>query len=345
MNATPVVPCERENRDRAGVETVVDEATEEDDQDGLEPPDWLVPILFALGAGKLCILGLILRNTEEANHGDWNDKAVDYRYLAERLRTMYYLPRFGSFQPPSAAEHHYVARTVRQSAVDWLFDAIVRSISPAELPMARVQVITSPAGKILGTSKVIDLKPRDLLESLRDDWVEQQAEYHHQTARTMARLFEFSENVAGKLSRAVVVIVFVDIIVVIFELFSMITPNWIHLLDSATPWALFLAAVLPAAVASVNATRFQSECRRLAERSTIMRTILCGPDQTGGLKGGRWSEADLLLNRIKRIPSESPDDPGAWSVDALRLAETIATDFVHEVSEWSVLYAREVPEP
>jgi hypothetical protein len=344
-SATPASPAADAGRERVVVNTVRGAAAAENHEDLLEPPWWLLPALLVSGAGKLWILGLILRNTDEANHGDWNDKAVDYRYLAERLRTMYYLPRIGSFQPPAAAEHHYVARTVRQSSVDWLFDAIVRSISPAELLMARVQVITSPAGETLGTPQVIDLNPRELLESVRDDWVDQQAEYHHQTARTMARLFKLSENVAGFLSRAVLVIVLADVILIVIELFDVIPDEWSHVVRVATPWLLLLAAVLPAAVASINATRFQSECRRLAERSTIMRAILRGRDQKGWLKGGRWAEADWLSDRIERAQSDPASDPGAWSVDALRLAETIATDFVHEVSEWSVLYAREVPEP
>ncbi len=159
------------------------DGTHEAKADHLKSPMWLIPSLVVLGLGKLWILDRIVRNTDEANHGDWNDKAVDYRYLAERLRTMLYLPRLGSFQPPAAAEHHYVARSVRQSAVDWLFDAIVRSISPAELPIAHTESIMGPDGSTLGKPAIIRLSAIGVLRDVRDLWVYQQSEYHHQTAR------------------------------------------------------------------------------------------------------------------------------------------------------------------
>jgi hypothetical protein len=122
-------------------------------EDAAPQAAWLVPVLLLLGAGKLWIVVWIYRNTHQANHGDWNDKAVDYRYLAERLRTMFYLPRIGSFQPPAAGPPHYVCRVVRQSAVDWLFDAFTRSISPAQLSIARKETIKDSNGTPHGEAK------------------------------------------------------------------------------------------------------------------------------------------------------------------------------------------------
>ena len=39
------------------------------------------------------------------------------------------------------------------------------------------------------------------------------------------------------------------------------------------------------------------------------------------------------------------EEIGAWSLESLRFTEKVATDFVQEVAEWSVLYAKEVAEP
>ncbi len=150
--------------------------------EALSLPQWLVPAIFGLGLVKLVILVWIFQNTREANDGDWNDKAVDYRYLAERLRTMFYLPRIGSFQPPAAAKPQYVARAARQSAVDWLLDAIVRSISPAELPVARKIPTTLAADGTQCEVTIIRLDPPGLLADLRDRWVDEQALYHDRTA-------------------------------------------------------------------------------------------------------------------------------------------------------------------
>jgi hypothetical protein len=111
---------------------------------------------------------------------------------------------------------------------------------------------------------------------------------------------------------------------------------------------ILLTAVLPTAVAAVNGLRFQTECLRLAQRSAIVRTILGGePDdplsEDPPLTGGRWKEAADLAQRIEQA-KKSTDDVAAWSLDVLLLAERIADDFVREVAEWSVLYAKEVPE-
>lgn len=41
-----------------------------------------------------------------------------------------------------------------------------------------------------------------------------------------------------------------------------------------------------------------------------------------------------------------PDtDPGSWTLESLHLSEKVANDFVQEVAEWPVLYAKELVEP
>jgi hypothetical protein len=294
---------------------------------------------------KLLILGWILQNTEEANSHDWASKAVDYRYLAERLRTMFYLPRIGSFQPPAAAMPQYVDRAVRQSAVDWLFDAIVRSISPAVLPFARKQDICGQDGRVLGQATVIDVDAMHLLVDLRDGWVNEQCVYHDRTARIMARMFDFFQKSGSLLSKVVIGLVCVDVVIGFIDWHDPLNAEWRHRGELTTLVLLFFATVLPAAVASLNAIRFQSECRRLAERSAVLRTILGGRYPREPVKGGRWGEAYWLGERIARAKDDPATDLGLWSRDVLRLTETIAGDFVHEVAEWSVLYAKELPEP
>jgi len=308
-------------------------------------PAWLFPCLLLLGAGKLGIVVWIYRNTHQANHGDWNDKAVDYRYLAERLRSMFYLPRIGSFQPPAAATPQYASRAVRQSAVDWLFDAITRAISPAQLPSARKETVMNQDGTPHGEATVIRLDPAALLQDVRDRWVNEQAVYHDRNARTMGRMHTFAERLGSWLSKAVIFFVAVDMLILLAEIFHRLPERWVPAAQQATPWLVFLAALLPAAVASLNGIRFQSECRRLAERSAVMRTILRGHDRKDGTKAGRWAEADRLASRMATAQASPAADPAAWCLEVLHLTETIARDFVHEVAEWSVLYAKEVPEP
>ena len=88
------------------------------------------------------------------------------------------------------------------------------------------------------------------------------------------------------------------------------------------------AAVLPAAVASLNGGRFQSECEKLAHRSR----------QMVGQPGAIEARAQQLM-----APPASAGSPRI--AEALDLAEDVARITIDEVAEWSVLYAKDIVEP
>lgn len=302
------------------------------------PAPWLHPVLLGLAAVKLGLVIFISRNTRRANGEKWNDRAVDYRYLAERLRGMYYLPQAGSHQPPAAAPPQFASRVLRQSAVDWLFESVVRAISPADLAAAAPATCGS-----VPMQKLLTLQPLAVAEKVRDAWIGEQAKYHDRNARTMHRMHHVLEKVAVCLGWTVIAVVGVDLLLVGGEVLHLLPHAWEPAVKAATPWLIFISAVLPAVIAALGGIRFQSECQRLAERSGVMRAMLRG--RTAAQPGGRWSLADTLARRIATAQAAPATDPGSWAHDTLRLAERTATDFVQEAAEWSVLYAREVSEP
>lgn len=351
------------------------------------PAPWLHPVLLALAAMKLGIVIFIARNTRRANEEKWNDRAVDYRYLAERLRAMFYLPQAGSQQPPAAAPPQFASRVVRQSAVDWLFDAVVRASSSADLAFATPGTCGSVPVK-----KLLTLQPLAVVERVRDAWIAEQAKYHEGNARTMHALHHVFEKIAVFLGWTVIGVVSIDLVIVGCEVLehldrlpaSIHFATWEHAAKAATPWLIFTSAVLPAVIAALGGIRFQSESQRLAERSAVMHVMLAGrkthaPGEklTGGrhawqlftgfwktvwlilrhlaghapvpppiaFVGGRWAEADRLARRIAGQQEHPASDIGSWTHDALRLTERVATDFVQEAAEWSVLYAKEVSDP
>jgi hypothetical protein len=336
---------------------------------------WLFPSLLVLGTLKLVCVSTIYLNTHNANHNEWNERAVDYRYLAERLRTMLYLPGAGSFKPPTATPPQYASRAVRQSAVDWLFDAIVRSVSPTKM-------LAKPIQKTVNLPMI---KPDYVLKELRDSWIREQAEYHDSNARTMDRIHNFAAHLGKFLNIGVIAIVILDILLILADLFAPVSEDLARTLHSCTPLLLFLSAVFPAAVAALNGIRYQSECRRLSERSARMRAILFGrtvapPKETvGNTNGGKarstrswWSqlrsgftpkslnlpippltsgpggkanEADHLLFEIQQAKGDPSANLGSWTAEVLRFAESVADVMIQDVAEWSVLYAKEVAEP
>jgi hypothetical protein len=305
---------------------------------------WLLPMLLAFGVVKVGILIFITINTSRARREEWNDRAVDCRYLAERLRGMFYLPRAGSHQPPTASPPQFASRAVRQSAVDWLFDALVRAVSPAEMPHAKLVEIGTYDGRgVLRVKHLLTFEPGEAMAAVRDKWIGEQTNYHERNALTMHALDDWAEKTGESLSVAVVLIVLLDFLLIGGELLNWLPERVEMWAELVTPVLVFVSAVLPAAVATLNGIRFQSECQRLAERSKVFRVILHGrANAKPGDPQGRWQLAAALADRIRAAKSDPATDPGSWSHDALRLIELVASDFVQEAAEWSVLYDKEL---
>lgn len=310
-------------------------------------PAWLLPLLLFMTVVKLTFVAFISRNTRQANKENWNDRAVDYRYLAERLRGMYYLPLAGSYQPPAAAPPQFASRVVRQSSVDWLFDAIVRASSPTDTPGSTRREFPSHDGNgTVVVDKLITLRPLVVAEMVRDGWIGEQVKYHDRNARTMHGLHHRMEKASEYFGWSVVVVVVLDLFIIGGEVLHLWPPGLEPWAKMITPWLVFISAVLPAIIAALGGIRFQSECQRLAERSAVMRVMLKGhADALPEESGGRWQNANAVSKRINEARANPDSDPGSWSLDVLRLTERVATDFVQEAAEWSVLYAKEVSDP
>ena len=105
--------------------------------------------LGAFAAAKLVVLVAIQQFTSEANRNRWNEKAVDYRYLAERLRAMAYLPAAGSLRALRPGSVGPATRVGTQSVMDWLFQAMVRQPSLEEIvpPQGQPKRIPARAGR------------------------------------------------------------------------------------------------------------------------------------------------------------------------------------------------------
>lgn len=273
-------------------------------------------VIVVLGVLKLVFLVMIFANTHYANHGRWNQRAVDYRYLVERLRAMNYLPLTLSVHPPSPAAPAHSARAVRQSAVDWLFEAIVRHVSPADLPDPGAQTTAACANAEPATRTA---NPSAALDGL-EHWLHTQHQYHVGNAATMAAMSTFLEGAGRKLNKLVIGAVLLDLLV-LGSMTLHLLPHGLHWLHAWTPWLILLATLLPAAVAAINGIRFQAECRRLAQRSDVMRRTIEG--------------------HRERVGAERPIVTGshaARSAMVLRVAEAIARDMANEAADWSALY-------
>ena len=288
--------------------------------------------LLMLATLKLACILLIYRNTHSANHSGWNDKAIDYRYLSERLRCAFYLPRLGSGRPPIPAKAQFTSRVLRQSAVDWLFEAMTRDVSPVD-----VGAETRPAASV--ASQTLRVQPAQVLEQMQSRWMASQLDYHRRNAVQMRRMHDICEKLSWILNLTVIAAVGVDLLVLALSVLSRWLPEsiqWlVDTLHHQSPWLIFVAAVLPATVASLNGVRFQTECQRLADRSEIMQKLLLRS----------MERAQVLAKKIRQCTANPAVDIGSWSSDVLLLGEYCARELVEEATEWSVLYAKDIKEP
>lgn len=333
-----------------------------------------ISALILLAVVKLVLVVTIYRTAHQAIHHHWNDRAVDYRYLAERLRAMEYLPAAGIWQPPAAVTPQYASRVVRQSAADWLLEAIMRQTSP---------------GGWADKDHIVRLDPTTALENVKARWLTEQLAYHKDTALKMQHMELWLRSLGELLNFAVLFIVAFDIGLLAFKAFGMLHP----FLKMATPWIVYTTAVIPAAVAAVNVIRFQSECERLAKRSSVIVRLLGGRSNNSAKKepevhpassgfgasrnqlmrlitelwkkvlivahpagqdhpdtaqaetsteGGKRHEAHALQELL-----QSPEEKqlGSAAGKVLHFTEGCAGIFIQEVAEWSVLYAKELVEP
>lgn len=257
---------------------------------------------------KLLVLIQIVLTTHQANKGRWNDKAIDFRYLAERLRSMRYLPALGSFAPPVPANNRYAARVLAQSAVDRLFHALVRQEEPC------------PPVFVRG------------LWRLQNDWLHKQVDYHQRNSAKMGAMEKSLKTCSELAAMSVIAIIAVDLLIVTAEVTESIPDFFHHPAEVLAVFLIAVAATLPAFVSSLNGLRAQAESAKLRDRSSQLAKIFEDLER----------RAQCLRERFPTGPSCGKAIPGAATLDALRLADDCARVTADEVSEWSVLYWNEV---
>ena len=271
-------------------------------------------ILATLGVSKLIALTAIMLLARDANRRRLAHRAADWRYLTERLRAMVYLPCAGALRAAVSWSLPYTTRLAAEGMVDQLFQSIVRQVRPLEALHGELE------GRRLRQA------PAAALTVIRHEWLNGQRAYHQKNARTLGRMTAALEMLGRALNWTVVAVVAADLALLVFSWASdgsgAVAEVSRAVEHQVTPTFILIAAVLPAAIASLAGIRFQSECARLADRSQHMAAQLHEVAE----------RAELLDLRPVR------------ALDALRLAEDVATLTIDEVVEWSAIYGKAMVE-
>jgi hypothetical protein len=279
----------------------------------------LMTCLVLLAILKLRLLWVIWRITRTANYWGLTELAVDMRYFSERLRPMVFLTPLGSLRPPRLNSEQYATRIDKQSVVDWMTEALIRSL--ARLPALGDAI----DGRTARANPLAALRDRCM------PWIEYQRRYHQSNSDSLKRMNQVFERFTGGLNMTVIIIVALDIGMLILEACGY-APNFF---DTYRPGALLvsMAAVIPAIVASLNGIIFQSECQRLFDRSSFMMDIFA--------EHSHFMEA---LAKDIEADLRSGAQVGSWTLPALLRAEALTRFTIGEAAEWSVLYAKHMSE-
>ena len=267
--------------------------------------------LLTLGGLKFVAVFVIARLAERAKDLRLAHRAADYRYLSERLRAMIFLPHAGSLRTSVNGPLPHNTRVAALGVIDRLFLSIVRQVAPLDgLPGRLDGVVVRPDAAAA-------------LEKIRGGWLENQLRYHQANQQTHQAMKSWLDMAARRLNTAVVVIVACDIGLILLS-FSGLAPRLVEegLHDWGAPVLIAIAAILPAAVASLNGVRFQSEASRLGDRSQQMAVSL----------------AQLAVRSL--APSRRP----TTLIHAMRLGDDVAKLTIDEVAEWSALYGKDFVE-
>jgi predicted membrane channel-forming protein YqfA (hemolysin III family) len=277
-------------------------------------------VVFGMGALKLLILLLILINTQQANGIDFNQRTIVSRYIMEQIRCMTYLALFdirrfpGSQNPTRKLKNNFTAGFLQD----------------------RIRVVFKQLDGQRNVPFETDYNQRlpAILRFIQEDWVQQQISYHEQKKETQEALNKKLERIINRLTLFVLYIVGLDVLLGMAGHFAWLPHSfnhWLH--DLGTPFILACAAVIPACVAAYNGLKFQTEARKLGERSASMAELLKSLD----------NQYKDLLDRIA-ISKDSPANPGSFTSEASTLVNDTARIMIDEVTEWMFVYTREVPD-
>jgi len=275
--------------------------------ESLEATYWI----FGLGFIKLLILIILVRNTKNINKNEYNKKAIDYRYAAERLRINSFMSIIGILRSPNPSLGNHSRKHF----------AKYRGESIYQYMMA--EALVQPF-KITITKQLL----QDMLINFKRHCILDQCNYHTSQSSEMKSMDNRLQSIPEKVALGVMGIVAIDLVLA-FLLEIIKKPDWPwgeKTAVYAAPILIGLTAFLPAIVTTLNSIHFQSESHRLMTRSQLMVSELLTHSEI----------IDRTLANLKK----SKD--GSEFFEVLKAVDNTASLLIDEVAEWSLIYEKRV---
>ncbi len=288
----------------------------------LKPPFWLLAILLALAYAKYRIVRQIASNTHRAEAEHAGKLSVELRYIAERLRVMPFLQALGS------ARIDLVHQTPRRGRAHRVAEDFVR-----RLPLVDSLPAAAAGQRANNNASSRVNAPRGSLEELIA-FIAKQIDHHVRTHATMTAVHRMLERAIGTCGWLVIGIVAIDIAVIVSKL-VLKSPLASYLIADASIVPIgnvlsivgvalvFVTALLPALMATLNGILFQSQAEQLADRHGAMAGAL-----------------SLLLVEARQLQTHAPTFGISASHAVLNLSERTYRLMAEEVGEWATMYSQ-----
>lgn len=286
-------------------------------------------VLLIFGILKVLCLLVIFTNTQEAKKLEFNRKAIEYRYLSEQLRCMYYMQLLGSRKAPTPSSGRLLhGASIIQNDLDKVINTLLatKSRQQGEEPL----VIVYDKQHLLN---ILHFVRGSANNKLIHGWIKPQIHYHQNNAAKNKKLNEKLEHRIAFLNLIILIAVIIDVIAGSMYL-SHLFYNYSKFFHTyITVFVLIGATIVPAYVASRNGLLFQSEARKQEIRSTMMLQLLQELDK----------RYEALIARISQ--NTNTGHAGSYTQEAIELVNETAQIMIDEVAEWAFLSNKDVPEP
>lgn len=244
----------------------------------------LPTIKVFLVIAELGTIGLLFLNTRAGTEGDWHRRWLQYRHLAESLRSMHFLKASGLISTPFRSDF-VQGNAHREAGADWTrwyAAAIWR-----EMP--------SPVGDIG------EAKTASLLQQFSDQQIVPQAQYHRVNAARMTLLDHRLHEVGSFLIGAVICVCFAYLV------------GYVLFHDAAkalTNAFIVLTAGLPAVGAAVFGLRGHGEHLLAASRSASSAAAL----DASAARLAKVSDAEGLASELEHAAAIMLADLNEWTI-------------------------------
>ena len=240
-------------------------------------------VLFPFIAGvsvivQVLVNGLVLLDSTTRTTQRWQERWLDYRVIAERLRCLRFLHPLGFGFPADAAPF----RRYRESWVEWYLRRYARALDP-------------PHGTI-GAGEVARLA-----NQLAESEIPEQLKYHRATFRQVG-LLDRRLSAAARVALASAIVVAGLYGISAYYFGGVAHVSW-------KPVAIVLFFVLPAMAAAFNGIRAAADLVRLTERSAAMAAALARLRRVILSTPMNYDRLEVAAIRVAKIMG---DELGEW---------------------------------